>query len=68
MQNIPHFTHVIEKSFFKRLFLLQLLNNLFKIHGIQNPSLKFHGFRGTHGFHADAATGLSIELEKKEMG
>ena len=37
----------------KQLVLLQLLSNLFKIHGFRNPSLKFQGFVRTH---AKAAT------------
>ena len=32
----------------KQLVLLQLLSNLFKIHGFRNPSLKFQGFVITH--------------------
>ena len=33
-----------------------VLINMFKIHVFRNPSPKFHGFRGTHGTHANAAT------------
>ena len=45
-----------KKIYFKYLVLLYLPNNLFKIHGFRNPSVKFHGFQGTHGTHANAAT------------
>ena len=50
---------------FKRLVLLHLLNNLFKIHGFLNPSQNFHGFRGAHGTHANAATEEMEEHSKK---
>ena len=41
---------------FKCIILLHLLNNRCKIHGFWNPALKFHGFRGTSGTHANKAT------------
>ena len=52
-----HFLPILERILnFKCLVLLHLLNNMFKIHGFRNTSPKFHGFRGTHGTHANAAT------------
>ena len=56
MQNVPHFTYVIDKFIVQTSCLLHLVGYLFKIHGFRNPSQKFHGFRGTHGTHANAAT------------
>ena len=45
-----------------RAFLWHLVINLYKIHGFRNPSPKFHGFQGTHGTHANAATEILIRL------
>ena len=61
MLHIPHFTYQL---YFKYHISLELHVNLFKIHGFRNPLLKIHGFRGTHGTHANAATGIYTILQK----
>ena len=53
LQNVSHFSYFLDRFILHRLVLLQLLSNLFKIHGFRNPSLKFQGFVRTH---AKAAT------------
>ena len=56
MKNLSHFTYLKEKFILQMSGLKHFLSNLFKINGFRNPSPKFHGFRGTHGTHANAAT------------
>ena len=58
MKNLSHFTYFKEKFMLKMSGLKHFLNDLFKIHGLRNPSPKFHGFRGTHGTHANATTDI----------
>ena len=47
-------TYLIEKFMIQTLYFIALLKNLFKIHDLQNLSLKFHEFRRTYGPHSNA--------------
>ena len=44
-----------------------MLNNQLIVHGLPNPSLKFHGFLGTHGSHANVATAVAREADIKTL-
>lgn len=77
MQNVPHFTYVIENFICQTIYYIceqpfqvpwvpELLSE-FPWIPAENSFLNFHGFHGTPGTHANAATAITLKCEMIQL-